>query len=101
MGFEEKLPRVYELKAMLTNPSHPNAYFQKFEESLGNNRLKLAAMQELECQLAVLDDRSWADLNARAVVHLISRVRQTGRGCGQRRGASHVSRGLDNELILE
>ena len=33
-SFRNQLPRVYELKDMLVDPSHPDAYFQNFEKGL-------------------------------------------------------------------
>jgi hypothetical protein len=34
--FRSQLPPVYELKDLLTDPSHPDAYFQSFEDRLQN-----------------------------------------------------------------
>jgi hypothetical protein len=33
-SFRNRLPRIYELKDALVDPSHPDAYFQNFEEGL-------------------------------------------------------------------
>lgn len=78
--FRDRLPRVYTLKDMLADPSHPDAYFQDFEKGLATHKSKLDAFLSLERQLGVLDDTAWEDLKARASVHLVSRTRGQGRG---------------------
>jgi len=79
-SFREILPRVYELKDMLVDPSHPNAYCQDFEDGLEKHTSKLNAFVKLERQLAVLDDEAWSDLKERAALHLVSQTREQGRG---------------------
>jgi hypothetical protein len=79
-SFREMLPRLYELKALLPDPSHPDAYFQGFEDGLEKYKSKLNAFVTLERQLAVLDKDAWSDLGERAAVHLISPMREQGRG---------------------
>jgi len=74
------LPRVYELKDMATNSSNPDAYFQNFEDGLEQNPSKLKHFLKLEGWLAALHDEAWKDLKERAAVHLVSRVRNAGRG---------------------
>lgn len=74
----DTLPRIFELKDMLADPSHPDAYFQNFEESLNQNPSKREASQRLERQLAVLDNDAWRDLKERAAVQL--QPRDAGRG---------------------
>lgn len=78
--FGEVLPRVYELKNMLADASHPDAYFQDFEDGLEKYKSKLNAFVKLERQLAVLDDEGWRDLKERAALHLVSQTREQGRG---------------------
>jgi hypothetical protein len=78
--FREMLPRIYELKKMLADPSHPDAYFQDFEDGLEKYKSKLNAFVKLERQLAVLDDEGWRDLKDRAALHLVSQTREKGRG---------------------
>lgn len=78
-SFQTILPRVYELKDSV-DPSHPDAYFQRFEPSLDENERKLDAFVKLERQLTVLDPDAWSDLKGRASVHLISKAREQGRG---------------------
>ena len=77
-NFRNALPRVFELKDMLDDPSHPDAYFHNFEQSLADNRNKREAFLKLERQLAVLDGDAWRDLKQRAAVHLQNRT--AGRG---------------------
>ncbi len=79
LSFRNKLPRVYELKDLLPDPSNPDAYFHNFEQGLENSS-QLAAFVKLEGWLAVLDDKAWDDLRERAAVHLVSKTRNTGRG---------------------
>jgi hypothetical protein len=73
------LPRVYELKD-LANASHPDAYFQDFEDGLEKYKTKLNAFQKLERQFVALDDVAWSDLKERAALHLVSQTREQGRG---------------------
>jgi hypothetical protein len=77
--FQQLLPRVYELKD-LADTSHPNAYFQDFEDGLSEHKSKLNAFLKLELQLAALDAAAWRDLKERAALHLISQTRGQGRG---------------------
>lgn len=79
-SFREMLPRIYALKEMLADPSHPDAYFQDFEDGLEKYKSKLNAFVKLERQLAVLDDEGWRDLKDRAALHLVSQTREEGRG---------------------
>ena len=55
-SFRNELPRVYELKDMLVDPSHPDAYFQNFENGLEDSISKLNAFRKLEHCLDKLDD---------------------------------------------
>src|SRR4051812_34958241 len=79
-SFRKLLPRIYELKDSLVDLSHPDAYFQNFEEGLGEHKSKLDAFQKLERQLAALDDTAWRDVRDRAAVHLVAPKRTNGRG---------------------
>ncbi|MCY4374768.1 MAG: hypothetical protein OXC31_13425 [Spirochaetaceae bacterium] len=79
-SFRNELPRVYELKDMLDEPSHPDAYFQDFEEGLENSTSKLNAFRGLERLLDALDDTAWQDLSQRAAPLLVSQERESGRG---------------------
>lgn len=77
------LRRVCELKDSARNPSHPDAYFQDFEDSLYLESGKLAEFRRLEAQLIPLDGAAWGVLRERALPHLVSRQRQLGRGWQQ------------------
>jgi len=79
-SFRNLLPRIYELKDSLVDLSHPDAYFQNFEEGLGEHKSKLNAFLKLERQLAALDDAAWRDVKHRAAVHLVAPKRTNGRG---------------------
>ena len=79
-SFRGKLPRVYELKDMLMDPSHPDAYFQNFEDGLEHNPSKLKAFEKVDRWLAPLDREAWNDLKERAAIHLVSQTRSAGRG---------------------
>ena len=50
-SFRDELPRVYELKDLLENPSHPDAFFQGLKD-LGDPQV-LGAFRKLE---------SWIDV---------------------------------------
>lgn len=79
--FRERLSRVYELKDMVADPAHPDAYFQDFEDGLAEYKSKLNAFLKLERQLAVLDAEAWSDLRGRAALEL--QRRRPGRGWQQ------------------
>ena len=78
-SFRNELPRVYELKDMLEDPSHRDACFQDLEETLEEPSAR-AAFHKLERWLDVLDDAAWQTLKLKAVPHLVSRQRASGRG---------------------
>ena len=49
-SFRNELPRVYELKDMLVDAYHPDAYFQNFEKELEYSTIKLNAFRDqAEC----------------------------------------------------
>jgi hypothetical protein len=74
----EVLPRIYELKDTLADPSHPDAYFRNMEDGLRQSTQKWDAFARLEWRLAALDDAAWSDLKERAAPLLMQRVE--GRG---------------------
>ena len=78
-SFRNELPRVYELRDMLEDPSHPDAFPQDLEETLGNSRA-LGAFRKLERWLDELDDAAWQDLREKAAPRLVSKQRKSGRG---------------------
>lgn len=79
-ALRDALPRIYELKSRLKDASHPDAYFQNFEDSIEKIPGKREAFLRLERLLEELDNEAWADLKERAAPHLISRTRASGRG---------------------
>ena len=77
-SFRDRLPRLYELKDLLEDAAHSDAYFQNLEEGLAEHKSKLNAFLKIERQLAVLDEVAWADLKERAAALL--HKREPGRG---------------------
>ena len=78
--FRNQLPRFYELKGLLADPSHPDAYFQDFESSLREWGW-LETFSAWENELQGLDPVSWERLKGKASSYLKSR--HVGRGWRQ------------------
>lgn len=74
------LERVFDLKEMLSDASHPDAYFQNFEVSLLENPQKLEAFKKIEGTLSVLDADAWEYLKVMASRHLTRPSPHKGRG---------------------
>ena len=89
-SFRNELPRVYELKDMLENPSHPDAFFQGLKD-LGIP-IVLDKFRKLECWLDVLDEAAWRELGKKAEPHLVSRQRKSGRGWQELFAVFHEAR---------
>ena len=64
--FADMFPRLYALKAAVPDPTHPNAYFQNFEERLEESEHVRRKYLDVERPLAALDDRAWRELLKRA-----------------------------------
>jgi hypothetical protein len=79
-ALRQELARVFELKDTLSDPSHPDAYFQDFGKSLQENNQKLEAFRKIEAVLLVLDAEAWKTLKGAASAHLIRPSAQKGRG---------------------
>ena len=79
-ALRQELARVFELKDTLSDPSHPDAYFQDFEKSLQENSQKLEAFRKIEAVLSVLDAEAWKVLKAAASAHLTRPSPHKGRG---------------------
>lgn len=58
------LPRVYELRDLLTDPVPADAYFANFDASLTELPIKKARFIEIEGELQGLDAEAWAYLKA-------------------------------------
>jgi hypothetical protein len=55
-------PRIDELRGLIVNPYSPGAYFQNFEQSVGEIPQKKKQMGDLERQLQGLDEVAWTFL---------------------------------------
>ena len=75
-----ELTRAFELKDTLSDPSHPDAYFQDFVKSLQVNSQKLEAFRKIEAVLSVLDAEAWKTLKAAASAYLTRPSPHKGRG---------------------
>lgn len=64
-----RLPRIFELKDLLTDPAHPGTYFRDFDEHLKNPAC-FATYAIWEENLQSLDSAAWEDLKARASSYL-------------------------------
>src|ERR1700733_8364802 len=64
-----QLPRLFELKELLTDPGHPDAYFRDFEEHLKDPTC-FAAYAIWEKALQSLDRVAWEHLRTRASRYL-------------------------------
>jgi hypothetical protein len=78
--FRRQLPRSYELKDLLTDPSHPDAYFQNFEDRLQEETC-FETFALWEKKLQGLDPAAWEALKRKAF-HYLER-RHNGRGWQQ------------------
>lgn len=76
--FRSKLPRLYELKDLITDPSSPCAYFQNFEEKLQQSDHVMDVYGRWERALQSLDESAWLYLSHEALPHLV--VRDSSRG---------------------
>ena len=76
-SFRNEFKRVYELKDLRVDPSHPDAYFQDFEKVI-EDPSGLYEFRKVEGWLAALDNAAWQDLKQRAAPLLLKR--ESGRG---------------------
>ncbi len=72
--FRNQLPRLYELKDLLTDPRHPDAYFRDFEDRL-QDRSCFATFAIWEKDLQSTDPVAWEHLKRRASRYLIRDVK--------------------------
>ena len=81
--FRSELPRVYELRDLIDNPSAPGAYFQDFDNSLRDDDIsKKQTWLARERELQRLDSNSWQLLKCESLPYLIARDAK-GRGWEQ------------------
>jgi len=76
--YRDKLPRIYELKDLVKDAQSPDAYFQKFEDTLSINGQKMQKFIELEAALEELDPESWENLKKKATPFLLVRDQRRG-----------------------
>jgi hypothetical protein len=97
--FRRQLPRFYELKDLITDPSDPNAYFPAFENLL-RDAICLECFRCWERQLHGLDDGAWRFLKGEVTPYLVCKS-PGGRGwqqlfdiLGQARAYNHLRESL-------
>ena len=69
----EVFPRLYDLIAAVKYPTHPEAYFQHFDERLEESEHVRSVYIKVERSLQALDEESWRDLRERAVALTVQR----------------------------
>lgn len=79
VNYSARLPRLFDLRGALKEPTHADAYFQDFESRLANQHV-FDQYDRLERYLGALDSNSWQALKDRAVSKLVARQRRQGRG---------------------
>jgi len=81
--FRVALPRLFELRDLHPNPTHPDAYFQNFETTLENPHA-FSQFRDLEQALQSLDEAGWESVKRRAIPYLVAPKRSAdGRGWQQ------------------
>jgi hypothetical protein len=80
-GFRSQLPRFYELKDLLNDPLHPDAYFHTLDDFL-KNRSGFETFTLWENELRGLDPVAWESLKNKASPYLTRRDKN-GRGWQQ------------------
>jgi len=68
-----RLPRFHELRDLVTAPNSPNAYFQRFEETLRVSSSAMRQFEDFEKEFGGLDDEAWNSLKAEAAHYLMAR----------------------------
>jgi hypothetical protein len=80
--FREQLPRVYELRDLITRPTASTAYFQDFDNSLGDEPSKMKVWRAREREFQRLDPDAWEFLKGEALPYLMKKD-PNGRGWEQ------------------
>lgn len=80
--FRREMPRVYELRDLIQDPSKPSAYFQNFDNSLRDEPCKKQTWLAREHEFQRLDADSWQRLKDEARPYLSARDAR-GRGWEQ------------------
>jgi len=71
--FTKMFLRLYELKAAVPEPSHPDAYFQHFDDRIKESAHVRSQYLNVERALEALDEDSWRDMLERAAPLTIQR----------------------------
>jgi hypothetical protein len=76
--FRVQLPRIYELRDLIADPTSPNAYFQNFGNNVRDSLHVRQIYDRLEKDLRGLDDDAWGFLKSEAAPYLVSKDRSRG-----------------------
>jgi hypothetical protein len=72
--FRAELPRLYELRDLIADPSSKNAYFQNFEDRLRDSPHHVMRIySDWEKDLDAMDDTAWLSLKTEAAPRLMAR----------------------------
>jgi hypothetical protein len=75
--FRSEMPRIYELRDRIADPSSPDAYFQNFEQNCQNSPHHVKQIYlGWEKEFDALDGAAWDHLKAEAAPHLIRKNRE-------------------------
>lgn len=80
--FRTQLPRIYELRDLIADPTSPDAYFQNFDNNVQDSLHVRQIYVRWEKDLQGLDDDAWEFLKREASPYLIHKDR-SGRGWQQ------------------
>jgi hypothetical protein len=78
--FPAQLPRLYELRDLIADPTSPDAFFQDFENKLQHAEIR-CVYERHEKSLRGLDDNAWSFLKSEATPYLTTK--DAGRGWHQ------------------
>lgn len=76
--FRQEMPRVYELRDLIADPSKPCAYFQNFDDSIRDEPSKKQVWLAREREFQRLDPDSWQFLKSEARTYLMTRDARRG-----------------------
>ena len=80
--FREEMPKIYELRVLIRDPTALDAYFQNFKSALRDSPSAIKKFTDLERELEGLDPEAWAFLKNEASSYL-KRKDSSGRGWQQ------------------
>jgi Holliday junction resolvase len=72
------MPRVYELRDLIADPSNPSSYFQDFDDSVRDEPSKKLVWLAREKEFQRLDIESWQFLKNEALPYLMTRDQKRG-----------------------